>query len=77
MKKKVLELLKSGDFTIVFHDHDSATLHPGKIKYEQTDEESKKYVPSVYEFDDVYENGYASPEVVALVKALGGKVESI
>lgn len=77
MKKKVLDLLKSGDFTIVFHDSDSATLHPGKIKYEQTGEGSKNYVPAVYEFDDVCENGYASPEVVALVKALGGKVESI
>ena len=70
-KKKVVELLKSGNFTIAYHDSSSAWLYEGKLKYEDLAEDGECYDFSSQGFD------YISEEVELLVKALGGKVVSI
>jgi hypothetical protein len=78
--KKILELLKSGNFTIVYWDNDSPTLYKGKWninkEYEKDDyEEMNKNI--VEELDDYCEYGYCPGIVALLVKALGGKSDSI
>lgn len=67
ISKKAIEVLKSGKFLIYYHDNGSCTLYSGK-----KEDESKV----VSEFDGSQE-GYIPEEVSFLVKALGGKVESI
>lgn len=76
MGKKTIELLKSGNFTLLYHNNGHCTLHEGKIKYKQSNEEEKNYVEEIEEFT-CQEIGYAPAEVVALVKALGGRLESL
>lgn len=76
MRKKILEVLKSGDFTLYYHDNGYCSLYPGKIKPSQMDEENKNYVNPIYEFNGCT-NDYTPEEVSYLVKALNGKVNSI
>jgi len=67
---KIIELLKSGNFTIAYHDNQSPALYKGHWEYEQL--ENKKEIP-IDNFDDGY-----CPEIVALLtKALGGKSTSV
>lgn len=69
-KKKVIEILKSGDFTIAYHDSDYCDIYMGKHNYEDLPEKPIK------ECEDKY-IGYIPEVVELLVKALGGKVESV
>ena len=70
MKKKVIELLKSGNFTLAYQDSCYCSLHVGKKSYDDCTEENE-----IDEFGDTT-IGYCPAEVEALVKALGGKVVS-
>lgn len=72
MKKEIIELLKSGDFTLAYHDNGCASLYKRKLKYDDLDGIEEVCDFSMYSLDD-----YAPAEVKALVKALGGKVVSI
>lgn len=74
MDKKLLHLIKSGDFTIVYHDNDSCEIHKGQFdEYEDVPENKRP----VYEFNYASSEGYC-PEVVSLlVEALGGKSISV
>lgn len=69
MSKKIIEILKSGDFTIAYHDNGYCNLYKGKFEYDDL-----KGKP--IEFDD-WEDGYTPDVVKQLVEALGGKVVSI
>jgi len=69
-KEKLLEILKSGDFTIAYHDNGYCNVYRGKFE----DYEDLKGKP--IEFDG-WEDGYAVVETQYLVEALGGKVVSI
>ena len=69
-EKQIIDLLKSGNFTIAYHDSEYCCLYKGKLKYEDLPEDGE-----VAEFDDV--NGYIPDIVELLVKALGGKSDSI
>lgn len=69
-KREIIELLKSGDFTIAYHDSGYCCLYQGKIPYSKLPEESIK------EFEGTTK-GYIPCEVELLVVALGGKVSSI
>jgi len=64
-------ILRSGNFSLFYHDNGYCTLHPGKIDYDESDS-----APTIKEFDG-NSNGYTPDIVEALVKALGGKVDSI
>lgn len=63
-KKKLIELLKSGNFTLAYHDSDYCCL------YESHHKDSEIFI-----FGS--SDSYVSEEVKLLVEALGGKWESI
>lgn len=74
-KKKIIELLQSGNFTIRYDDNGSGVLIVGKFEeYEDTydDETSENHGESI-DFDG-HGEGYIPVEVEWLVKALGGNV---
>lgn len=66
-----LKLLKSGDFTIAYHDNGQCTLYKGKHEYDSLPE---KGVADYYDHDG---EGYLPPIVQLLVDALGGASETI
>jgi hypothetical protein len=67
--KKIIELFKTSDFTIAYHDSSHAYVYKGKHNYE--DLSGDEY------FDFNYDSeGYIPLEVALLVKALGGKCVS-
>lgn len=68
--KKIVELLKSGDFTIAYHDNESPSLYAGKWKYEQLEDKNE----IDYGFGS---DGYCPLIVTLLTKALGGKSDSV
>ena len=68
--KKIIELLKTGNFTIAYHDNGFCTLHSGIKEYADTADDE------VVEFAGL-QDGYIPAEVKALVEALGGEVVSI
>lgn len=65
-ENEIIELLKSGKFTIHYHDNGSCSLYSGIHK----ESLPKK---SVAEFDMSESEGYLPPEVSLIVKALGGE----
>ena len=67
--KKIFDLIKSGNFTIAYHDNGDAFLYEGKHTYERLPEEE------VYHFTE--NDGYIPEVVSALVAALGGKSVTI
>ena len=70
-EKEIIDLIKSGDFTIAYHDNEYCCLYKGKLKYEDLPEDKE-----VYEFDNADSEGYIPEVVDFLVKALKGKVLS-
>ena len=73
MNKKAESLLRSGNFTILYHDNGVCSLYKGHIDYDDVDDDTV----AVHEFDDSESTGYLPPVVEELVKALGGKCDSI
>lgn len=67
----IIKLLKTGNFTIAYHDNESPSLYEGKWKYEQL--ESKNEIDT----NDYGRHGYCPHIIYLLVKALGGKTDSI
>lgn len=67
-EKEIIELLKSGNFTIAYHDNGVCSLY--KDKYTNYDKiyDEKPVLEIDCEFD-----GYLPKEVELLIKALGGK----
>ena len=75
---KILKLLQSGKFTIVYWDNGEATLYKGKWDYnkEYIKNDYKTMNKSIIEISN-YNNGYC-PEIVRLLtKALNGISDSI
>lgn len=70
---KAVELMKTGQFTILYHDNGYCTLHKGHGEYDQFNEEAMDGADIEYPM----EIGYIPGIVSLLVKALGGKVDSI
>ncbi len=70
MKKKIDKILKSGDFTIAYHNNQDAWLYKGKLEYDELPEDGG--IPL-----EGFEDGYIPFVVECLVKSLGGRVESI
>ena len=66
-----LQLLRSGHFTIVYHDNGQCTLYKGKYEYGSLPEEG------VADYRDYDGDGYLPPIVQLLVDALGGASETI
>lgn len=70
-EKEVIELLRSGNFTVAYHDNDAPCLYKGKWKYEDLEEEKEEVVISCMT------DGYCPYIVELLVKALGGVTDSV
>lgn len=78
-EKKLIELFKSGNFTICYWDNETPTLYEGKW------DRNKEYARDEYETMNKAEinfpmydmRGYLPDIVYLLVKALGGKSDSI
>lgn len=79
MKKKTKELLKSGNFTICYHDKEYFTIHEGRKSYDKcSDDFDEDGEPkNGEEFFDHDGDGYAPEIIIELAKILGGKVVSI
>ena len=69
-EKEIIELLRSGNFTIAYHDNDGGCLYKGKYKYDNLPDEAD------YDFDVYGKSGYLPEAVELLTKALGGKCDS-
>ena len=69
-EKQIIDLLKSGNFTIAYHDNEYCCLYKGKLEYDNLPEDGE-----IAEYDD--SRGYIPDIVDILVKALGGKAETI
>ena len=68
----ILDLLRSGDFTITYHDNQSPSLYRKKWEYEDLDGAEE------IEFKlDNYDYGYCPAIVGLLVEALNGKSDSV
>lgn len=70
-EKEIIKLLKTGNFTIAYHDSSYCQLYKGKFDYENLPEDGGDY-----DFEGEYD-GYIPEIVYVLVKALNGKVETI
>jgi hypothetical protein len=68
---KVVEIMRTGDFTIAYHDNDGGCFYKGKHKYEDLPDDAD------YDFDVYGQSGYLPEAVELLVRALGGKSESV
>ena len=68
-RNKILELLRSGNFTIAYHDNQCCLLYKGHHEYDN--------LPSKEIEMPLFGEGYTPPEVELLVEALKGKVVSI
>lgn len=71
--KKLIELFKSGDFTIHYNDNGCCSVYKGRFKDYFSKPED---IESVAEFGCDF-NGYLPREVALLVEALGGKSDSV
>lgn len=69
--REIAKLLKTGKFTIAYHDRGCCTIHKGHIEYDE--------IPEKEVDQDMPEGicGYIPGEVEMLVEALGGKVVSV
>lgn len=70
--KKILELLRSGNFSVVYTDNGECSLYDQKGI---TTANSSLY-HSIHEFDNSEQNGYEPYIVTLLVTALGGESDS-
>lgn len=78
-KKKLLELFRSGDFTIIYWDKEEPTLYQGKwdINKESKRDEYETMNKSQIVYPMYNMRGYC-PDIVALLgEALKGKTDSI
>ena len=78
-EKKLIELLKSGDFTIVYWDNVTPTLYKGKWKKDKEFDRDEYTTMNKAEVDfPMYDmHGYLPDIVYLLTKALGGNADSI
>ncbi len=69
-RKKVIELLQTGDFTIGYHDEGDCEIYKGRHNYEDL-------IDSVYSPVNNYGGSYLPEIVYLLTEALTGKTEPI
>ena len=78
INNKLIELLKTGNFTVIYDDNGSGRIHKGHGEYvDFYDEDKEEYVDFVDSFDETLGHGYIPTIVCDLIKALGGKFDSI
>lgn len=70
-KKQIIELLKSGNFTLAYHDKEYCCLYEGHHSYDELESEQE-----IFFFESYDSEGYIPGEVRLLIEALGGKCET-
>jgi len=68
---EIVELLKSGNFTVAYHDNGYCCLYKGRLEY---DDLPKRCFA---EFSSYNDDGYLPKIVRLLVETLGGKSSTI
>lgn len=78
-EKQLVELFKSGNFTIVYWDNEEPTIYKGRWNYHKEQEKDDYETMEKSRIDyPMYDMGGYCPDIVALLtKALGGKADSI
>lgn len=76
-EKSIINLLRSGKFTIIGQDSDRLEIYKGHIKYDQIVDDDGDTVEEEVYYEDDGGVGYVPEIVRLLVKALKGKVDSI
>lgn len=77
-QRQIVNLLKSGNFTIVYWDSQDPTLYKGKWDYNKEFEKDDYATMDKSKVDySWWDEGYVPGIVTLLVKALGGKSDSI
>ena len=71
MNKKILDILKSWDFTIIGTDNGSMSLYKWKQNINKLD-----WIDPIYEFDEYWMNDYIPEAVKIMSKILWGKTDS-
>ena len=81
MKKtheKIIEMLKSGDFTVFYNDNECPTLYQKKWDMDEEYERDEYETMNKFEVDfGDYSQGYCPKIVSLLVEALGGESGSV
>ena len=77
--KEIVALIRSGNFTLHYHDQKSSILLRGKHKIHQLEKLSDERIEelTVKEYDSNGYVGYLPEEVIYLVTAIGGMCNSI
>jgi len=77
-REKIIKLLQSGDFTIIYWDNGEATIYQKKWDKEEEFERDEYVTMDKFKITmDDYENGYCPNIVTLLVEALKGNSDSI
>lgn len=77
-QEKIIEMLKSGDFTIIYWDNEEPTLY--QKRWDRHEEYERDEYATMNKFEVVFgatNNGYVPTIVELLTEALGGKADSI
>ena len=75
-ERSIIRLLRSGNFTVFGEDSDRLDLYKGHVKYNELVDEEGEYTAEGVDYGDDG-IGYVPGLTVLLIKALGGKVDSI
>jgi len=76
-KKKLNEIIRSGNFTIIYFDNQAPFLYEGKWGAGGDEEYNKRMDKAEIDFYDVNGKGYVPDIVQLLVDALGGHTDSV
>ena len=82
-EKELISVLKSGDFTVSYHDNQACIIYKGKYKeasdcpnvWDENDENELECNVNFWDMEESFD-GYTPEVVYYLVKALGGKSNS-
>ena len=76
-KKRIIKILKSGNFSIYYHDNGCASIYEGKYNFDEIqDEEWDKLQEEKLIFESE-PDGYYTLDVELLVEALDGELYSV
>lgn len=73
VEQEIIDLLKTGDFTVAFHDQGECSIYKGIFEYDDLPEKEDYTVI----FGGASDDGYAPALVIYLCEALKGKCVSI
>ena len=74
-RKQIIELLESGNFSIITWDNELYSLYEGKnINTENFDDKPRK---EIYEFESCEKEGYCDLLITIMAEILGGSTSSI